>query len=141
MSLCLFDIMVGCTDHGEVANIPAFPLRLRDERLRELVREVAVQSGISQNELIEQAVEHEMVARGRLLTEDLHAAACRLAELTDEQYQRILDRSADRFVAGEGQPDPLQARQLPSTVQVTTSVPADRFGVRTAFAAAEPQPA
>jgi hypothetical protein len=34
----------------------AFPLRLRDPRLRALVREVAQREGVSQNELIEQAI-------------------------------------------------------------------------------------
>jgi hypothetical protein len=65
--------------------------------------------GISQNELIEQAIEHEVVARGAMLSEDLRAAADRLAELTQEQYERIQARSLERFVAAEGQLEPLQA--------------------------------
>ena len=87
-----------------------FPLRWRNERLRILTAEVAARLGISQNELIEQAIEHEVVARGAMLSDDLRAAADRLAELTDEQYERIQARSVDRFVAGEGQLEPLQAR-------------------------------
>ena len=41
-----------------------FPLRWRNEKLRILTAEVAARLGISQNELIEQAIEHEVVARG-----------------------------------------------------------------------------
>src|SRR4029450_6951215 len=87
-----------------------FPLRWRNEKLRILTAEVAARLGISQNELIEQAIEHEVVARGAMLSEDLRAAADRLAELTDEQYERIQARSVDRFVAGEGLSEPVQSR-------------------------------
>jgi hypothetical protein len=81
--------------------------------------------GISQNELIEQAIEHEVVARGAMLSEDLRAAADRLAELTQEQYERIQARGLERFVAGESQLEPLQARpMLPAAAM--DSVPVDR---------------
>ncbi len=89
-----------------------FPLRWRNEKLRILTAEVAARLGISQNELIEQAIEHEVVARGAMLSEDLRAAADRLAELTQEQYERIQARSWERFVAGEGQLEPLQTRPV-----------------------------
>jgi len=69
-----------------MASRAVFPLRWRNERLRALTAEVAARLGISQNELIEQAIEHEVVARGAMLSEDLRAAADRLAELTREQY-------------------------------------------------------
>jgi hypothetical protein len=68
--------------------------------------------GISQNELIEQAIEHEVVARGAMLSEDLRSAADRLAELTQEQYERIQVRGLENFVAGEGLLEPLQARPV-----------------------------
>jgi len=87
-----------------------FPLRWRNEKLRTLTAEVAARLGISQNELIEQAIEHEVVARGAMLSEDLRAAADRLAELTQEQYERIQVRGLENFVAGEGLLEPLQAR-------------------------------
>ena len=93
-----------------------FPLRWRNERLRTLTAEVASRLGISQNELIEQAIEHEVVARGAMLSEDLRAAAYRLAELTQEQYERIQARSLERFVAGEGQLEPLQTRAIQPAV-------------------------
>jgi hypothetical protein len=87
-----------------------FPLRWRSERLRTLTAEVASRLGISQNELIEQAIEHEVVARGAMLSEDLRAAADWLDELTQEQYELMQTRSLESFVAGEGQLEPLQAR-------------------------------
>ena len=87
-----------------------FPLRWRSEKLRTLTAEVAARLGISQNELIEQAIEHEVVARGAMLSEDLRSAADRLAELTQDQYERIQVRGLENFVAGEGLLEPLQAR-------------------------------
>ena len=93
-----------------MASRAVFPLRWRNERLRTLTAEVASRLGISQNELIEQAIEHEVVARGAMLSEDLRAAADRLAELTQEQYERMQARGLESFVAGEGQLEPLQAR-------------------------------
>jgi hypothetical protein len=82
-----------------------FPLRWRNEKLRTLTAEVATRLGISQNELIEQAIEHEVVARGGMLSEDLRAAADRLAELTQA-------RGLERFVAGEGLSEPLHSRYM-----------------------------
>jgi hypothetical protein len=97
-----------------MASRAVFPLRWRNERLRTLTAEVATRLGISQNELIEQAIEHEVVARGAMLSEDLRAAADRLAELTQEQYERIQAHGVERFVAGEGQLEPLQTRPMPA---------------------------
>jgi hypothetical protein len=95
-----------------MASRAVFPLRWRNERLRALTAEVASRLGISQNELIEQAIEHEVVARGGMLSEDLRAAADRLAELTQEQYERMQARGLERFVAGEGLSEPLQTRSM-----------------------------
>lgn len=90
----------------------AFPLRLRDPRLRALVREVAKREGISQNELIEHAIEDEMVVRGRLLATELQAAADRLSELSEDAYADIVARSAREFATGESRPDPLASSAL-----------------------------
>jgi hypothetical protein len=95
-----------------------FPLRLRDDRLRTLVRELSKRLGISQNALIEQAIEREVVVRGALLSEDLRSAADRIAALSEEQYQRMLERSIDAFVAGEAHPEPLQARRISAADQI-----------------------
>ena len=46
-----------------MASRAVFPLRWRNERLRALTAEVASRLGISQNELIEQAIEHEVIAQ------------------------------------------------------------------------------
>ena len=101
-----------------MASRAVFPLRWRNEKLRALTAEVASRLGISQNELIEQAIEHEVVARGAMLSEDLRAAADRLAELTQEQYERIQARGLERFVAGEGEAEPLQTRPALSPAAV-----------------------
>ncbi len=108
-----------------MASRAVFPLRWRNERLRTLTAEVASRLGISQNELIEQAIEHEVVARGAMLSEDLRAAADRLAELTQEQYERIQARGLETFVAGEGLLEPVQAR-LTSRTAAVDSVAVDR---------------
>jgi hypothetical protein len=108
-----------------MASRAVFPLRWRNERLRTLTAEVASRLGISQNELIEQAIEHEVVARGAMLSEDLRAAADRLTELTQEQYERMQTRNLERFVAGEGLFEPVQARPIPRPAAVD-SVAVDR---------------
>ena len=111
-----------------MASRTVFPLRWRNERLRALTAEVASRLGISQNELIEQAVEHEVVARGAMLSDDLRAAADRLAELTQEQYERIQARGVESFIAGEGLSEPVQSRLTPRAAAVD-SVAVDRTAV------------
>jgi hypothetical protein len=111
-----------------MASRTVFPLRWRNERLRALTAEVASRLGISQNELIEQAVEHEVVARGAMLSEDLRAAADRLAGLTQEQYERIQARGVESFIAGEGLSEPVQSRLTPRAAAVD-SVAVDRPAV------------
>jgi hypothetical protein len=108
-----------------MASRAVFPLRWRNERLRTLTAEVASRLGISQNELIEQAIEHEVVARGAMLSDDLRAAADRLAELTQEQYERMQARGIESYVAGEALQDPLQAHAAPHAAGVD-SVAVDR---------------
>jgi len=89
-----------------------FSLRFRSERLRELVREVASREQISQNELLEQAAEHEIVARGALLADDLDASAARLRSLTATAYDEIVAASMDAFAVGEANPEPLRTRRI-----------------------------
>lgn len=105
-----------------------FPLRFRQERLRALMREVAAREGISQNELVEQAVEHEVVARGAMLAADLTDAAERLRRATDAQHADLVARSIEEFAAGEQQRDPLRAFKLE-----LRSDEADPLGVVAAF--------
>jgi hypothetical protein len=110
-----------------MASRAVFPLRWRNERLRALTAEVAARLGISQNELIEQAIEHEVVARGAMLSDDLRAAADRLAELTHEQLEHIQARGFESYIAGEGQREPLQAQLIQPPVD---RVAVDRAPVR-----------
>ncbi len=113
MATVALDVTVVGDEDGLVADARrVFSLRLGDQRLRELVREVADREHLSQNELIEQAVEHEVIARGAMLAEDLAAAADRLARLTAEQSARLVTRSIESFGAGESRPEPVQARAL-----------------------------
>ena len=119
-----------------------FSLRLRSPLLRALMQEIAQRESISQNELIEQALEHELVARGAMWAEDLRASADRLTALTNAQYALLLERSLVDFVKGEAQREPLRARQISrdpaaSAGAATTSAPSvDRLGVIAAFNAA-----
>src|SRR2546429_2578193 len=92
---------------------PTFPLRFRSEQIRALVREVAEREGISQNELLEQAAEHEVIARGGLLAHDLEASLDQLRAATDAARADLVERSIAAFGRGEASAEPLTARQLP----------------------------
>jgi hypothetical protein len=91
---------------------PTFPLRLRNDRVRELVRIVAEREGISQNELLEQAAEHEVVARGALLADELEASAVRLRALRAATMDALIEASVREFTEAEALPDPLRPRQI-----------------------------
>ena len=111
-----------------------FSLRLHDDGLRTLVRELAERRKISQNEFIETAVTREVVMLGARVAVDLESAAKRLRELTDEQYAALVSRSADEFVHGESGPDPLQATAFHITdIGTPSSQDADPFGIDAAF--------
>lgn len=116
-----------------MASPSVFPLRLRSERLRTLVRELAARDRISQNEFIEQALEHEVVVRGALVADELAAAAKRLSDLTDEQYAEVVKRSIDSFAAGEAGHDPIEAKALHNDATPATAGRHDRLGVLAAF--------
>ena len=116
-----------------MAATSTFPLRLRDPRLLSLVRELAERENISQNEFIELALEHEIVVRGALVADELAAAANRLSELTEKQYIALVDRSVERFVAGEAGRDPLQATALHTPTGSTLAYSFDQLGVMAAF--------
>lgn len=98
-----------------------------------MVRELAERENISQNEFIELALEHEVVVRGVLVTEELAAAARRLGELTDEHYAAMVSRSVDSFVAGEAGRDPLQATALHIDAGRIPAYRFDSLGVLEAF--------
>ncbi len=94
------------------AGVSTFPLRFRQPHIRELVRVVAEREGISQNELLEQAAEHEVVARGALLAEELLASATRLGTMSAAAYQSLVESSLEEFARGESLPDPLRSRLI-----------------------------
>jgi hypothetical protein len=118
--------------------VPTFPLRLRNPRLRLLLREVAEREHISQNELIEEALEHELSLRGARIADDLAAAAKKLAEMSDASYRVLIDDSIVAFVSGEARPEPIQAYALHGqagaggTKGTTRALP-DPLGVLAAF--------
>jgi hypothetical protein len=114
----------------------AFPLRFKDGRLRELVREVAENEHVSQTDLIEEAVAHELIFRGARLANDLAEAAGRISRLTELQRTELIDRSIDQFAAGESLPDPLQARAIHSPSGRIEESMEDPLGVLEAFNAA-----
>ncbi len=114
----------------------AFPLRFKDEKLRELVREVAETEHVSQTDLIEEAVAHELIFRGARLANDLAEAADRISRLTELQRAELIDRSIDQFAAGESHADPLQATALHSVSDRADTPMEDPLGVLEAFNAA-----
>ena len=93
----------------------AFPLRFRHAQIRALVRELADREGISQNEFLEQAAEHEVIARGALLVSDLESAADRLRRSTDEALSAAVERSLSDFASGEAGGDPIRTQWQSST--------------------------
>lgn len=110
-----------------------FPLRLRSQGLRELVREVAASERISQNELIEQAVANELLLRGATLVDDLERAAQRIGDLTDAEYAKVVERSLSDFAEGEGLAEPLQAHAIDVEDATQQERATDSLGVMAAF--------
>lgn len=117
-----------------------FPLRLRSQGLRELVREVAASEQISQNELIEQALTHELLLRGATLVDDLERAAQRIGDLTDAEYAKIVERSLTDFAEGEGLAEPLQAYAI-DVEDAAQEEQVDSLGVMAAFDSVQPHSA
>lgn len=131
MSYAVFDIILEREE--DVITMNTFSLRLHSQGLRELVREVAASEKISQNELIEQAVAHEVLLRGATLVDDLERAAERIAELTDAEYAKIVDRSLTDFAEGEGLAEPLQAHKIDIEAAAHEEREVDSLGVMAAF--------
>lgn len=111
---------------------PTFPLRFTHDRLRELVRVVAEREGISQNELLEQAAEHEVIARGALLADELEAAAAQIRSVTGPVAAELLDASIAGFVEGEALPDPVRPRRIAREARPTEAAPS-KIGAVAAF--------
>ena len=99
-----------------------FSLRLRKDNLRESVRILARREGISQNELLEQAAEHEVVFRGALLADDLELAAAQMRSLTASAYAELVEESLLSAAASESRPDPLRVHQISRTPDLEGAV-------------------
>jgi hypothetical protein len=135
MSYTAFDITMGREEDLSIMKV--FPLRLHSQGLRELVREVAASEQISQNELIEQAIGHEVLLRGATLVADLERAAQRIGDLTDAEYAKIVDRSLTDFAEGEGLAEPLQAYAIDIGDATQEERHIDSLGVMAAFDSAQ----
>jgi hypothetical protein len=98
-----------------------FPLRFTRERVREAVRLLAEREGISQNELLEQAAEHEVVARGALLADELEASADHLRKTTTRAMRQVVEASLEEFVEAEAYPEPLRPYKVEGLSSPTLS--------------------
>ena len=112
-----------------------FSLRFHDARLRQLVQEVALREGVSQNELIEGAVRNEVVFRGELLASDLATAASRLQSMSNDLREELIARSIVEFGQGEANSDPIHAEQVPPHTfdRNLAEQAADPYGIVAAF--------
>lgn len=91
---------------------PTFSLRLRKAWVRKMVRELAEHEGISQNEFLEQAAEHEVIARGAMVADDLERIAARLREISDEAYEDLVEASINAAADSEALADEPRAYQF-----------------------------
>ncbi len=113
----------------------AFPLRIRDQRIRDLIRLVAAREGISQNAPLEQAAEHELVARGALIADELEASAAHLRSATQLTMATLIEASIAEFVVGEALREPLRAHQvvIPTEHSARATRPPSVIGAVAAF--------
>jgi hypothetical protein len=107
----------------EKMNNSVFSLRFRKANLRESVRVLALREGISQNELLEQAAEHEVIFRGALLADDLELAAAQMRTLSADAYAALVEESLLSAAASESRPDPLRVHQISRSSVLEENVP------------------
>jgi hypothetical protein len=105
------------------------------EPIREAIRALAEQEGISQNELLEQAASHEIIARGALAADDLEVAAARLRSMSSAAHAELVEASIEEFVHGEALPDPMRAKRVDRVGEgeQTRLRPVSRLGAVDAF--------
>ncbi len=89
---------------------PSISVRFRNSAVRKMLRQVSELEGISQRELIEEAVSTDLTLRGARLASDLELAASRLRALSASAYRKVVDRSIEEFAEAEGLPEPIRAR-------------------------------
>lgn len=100
----------------------AFTLRFRDEETHRTLRLTAELLGVSMNELVEQAIAHELAQLGV----DLEARLRRTADLLGKYRAVDVDREIDEFARAEvSEDDPLRSLRTPAD---------DPLGVSAAFA-------
>jgi len=114
----------------------AFPLRIRNQNLRALVKELADHDNVSQNEFIERALEFVAVLRGEVLQKDLAASAQQIESMVAAQRRSITERSIEAFGAGEALREPVQAIALHTDDDGRAQRHHDELGVVAAFEAA-----
>jgi hypothetical protein len=101
-------------------------LRLRDERLGELLSLVAERFGVSKNQLIEQLLERDLQAAAMVIEQDLTSTVEQLRRYRAREHQAA---AIEAVAVGEAvAPDPMQARRVVAGE--------DAFGVLGAFAGA-----
>lgn len=109
---------------GTMAPRPTVSLRFSNPVLRERVRLLAAHIGVSQNEFLERAAEHEVVACGALLSRELEALAAQVGEMSAATRREQVEASKADFAAGEALPEPLRPRQIyrePTSAASTSS--------------------
>ncbi len=88
---------------------PSTSVRFRDPAVRQMLREVSDAAGLSQRELIEEAVARDLLFRGARIVSDLEAAAKRIRALRPSAYMRLMERSIVEFAEGEAEREPIRA--------------------------------
>ncbi len=98
---------------------PSTSVRFRDPAIRQMLREVSDAAGLSQRELIEEAVARDLLFRGARLVSDLEEAARRIRALRPHAYRQLMERSIVEFAEGESQGEPIRAQARHATPGVT----------------------
>jgi hypothetical protein len=106
----------------EKMNNSAFSLRFRKANLRESVRVLASREGISQNEFLEQAAEHEVIFRGALMADDLELASAQMRTLSADAYAALVEESLLSAAASESRQDPLRVRRISRTSELEENI-------------------
>jgi len=109
----------------------AFSLRFRRPGLRSRVAQVAAAAGVSQNEFLEQAAEHEVIIRGGMIQHDLESAAAALKEMAIQTRTELIKTSIIKTSESESAQEPIAARAVNSNQ--TEEVDSQQVGVVAAF--------
>ena len=113
----------------------SFSLRFRIPGLRAKVAEVAASEGLSQNELLEQAAQNEVIIRGGLIEQDLNESARVLSLITQQARANLIKASIAEAAAGEAMADPISVQGFEDTSSTLHTAEGDDSsgGVTAAF--------